>query len=44
VPWALDRADELLGREDFTEARSIAALYRVRDLLRDERTRGGSDE
>jgi ADP-ribose diphosphatase len=40
VPWSLDRIDELLKREDFTEARSIAALYRVRDLLRDERIAG----
>lgn len=26
VPWQLGRLDELLAREDFTEARSIAAL------------------
>jgi hypothetical protein len=36
--------DELLGREDFTEARSIAALYRVRDRLRDEGGTGGAAE
>lgn len=41
VPWSLDRFDELLGREDFTEARSIAALYRVRDRLRGEGETGG---
>ena len=44
VPWPLDRIDELLGRDDFTEARSIAALYRVRDLLRDERNEGEPGE
>jgi ADP-ribose diphosphatase len=38
VPWPLARVEELLGRDDFTEARSIAALYRVRDRLRQERT------
>ena len=42
VPWSLTRIDELLGREDFTEARSIAALYRVRDWLRGEE--GGRGE
>jgi ADP-ribose diphosphatase len=41
VPWSLDRVDELLGRDDFTEARSIVALYRVRDRLQDERNSGG---
>jgi len=33
VPWSLSRLDELLLREDCTEARSIAALYMARDLL-----------
>ncbi len=33
VPWRLDRLPELLGQEDCTEARSIAALFIVRDLL-----------
>jgi len=36
VPWSLSRLDELLQREDCTEARSIAALYMARDLLRQE--------
>lgn len=27
VPWTLDRIDELLAREDFVEARCIAALF-----------------
>ena len=27
VPWALDQLSELLQRDDFTEARSIAALF-----------------
>jgi len=33
VPWSLARLDELLLRDDCTEARSIAALYMARDLL-----------
>jgi ADP-ribose diphosphatase len=33
VPWSLSCLDELLEREDCTEARSIAALYMARDLL-----------
>jgi ADP-ribose diphosphatase len=33
VPWRLDRLGELLQREDCSEARSIAALYIVRDHL-----------
>lgn len=33
VPWSLSNLPELLSRDDVTEARSIAALYMVRDLL-----------
>jgi len=33
VPWSLSNLSELLIRDDVTEARSIAALYMVRDLL-----------
>jgi ADP-ribose diphosphatase len=33
VPWRLDRVDELVGRGDFIEALSIAALYMVRDRM-----------
>ncbi len=33
VPWQISKLDELLRRDDCTEARSIAALYMVRDLL-----------
>ncbi|MGA7802462.1 MAG: ADP compounds hydrolase NudE [Gammaproteobacteria bacterium] len=33
VPWQLSRLDELLMRDDCTEARSIAALYLVRETL-----------
>lgn len=33
VPWRLSRLDELLARDDCTEARSIAALYMVREIL-----------
>ena len=29
IKWPLDRADELLAREDFQEARSISALLWV---------------
>jgi len=34
VPWSLNKLDELFLRDDFSEARSIAALYMVRDRLR----------
>lgn len=34
VPWALDRLDELVWRDEFSEARSMVALYMVRDRLR----------
>lgn len=33
VPWRFDALDELIARQDCTEARSIAALYMVRDIL-----------
>lgn len=33
VPWKLTELDTLLKRNDFTEARSIAALFIVRELL-----------
>jgi len=33
VPWRLDQLPELLAQADCTEARSIAALFIVRDLL-----------
>lgn len=33
VPWSLADLSGLMAREDVTEARSIAALYWVRDLL-----------
>lgn len=34
VPWKLDRLDELILREEFSEGRSIAALFIVREWLR----------
>ena len=34
VPWRIDDLDSLLARDDFHEARSIAAMFMVRDLLR----------
>lgn len=33
VPWRLNELPALLAHEEFTEARSIAALYLVRDLM-----------
>ncbi len=33
VPWRLSQLDELLQQEECSEARSIAALYMVRDLM-----------
>lgn len=39
VPWPLEQLDVLLGRQDFTDARSVAALFIVRDLLDKERSR-----
>lgn len=40
VPWSLDRLDVLLAHEECTEARSIAALFMTRELLRAERQGG----
>ncbi|WP_432471255.1 ADP compounds hydrolase NudE [Amphritea sp. HPY] len=34
VRWPLSRIEELFARDDFSEARAIAALYMVRDKLR----------
>lgn len=34
IPFKLSQLDELVAREDFTEARAIAALYMVRDKLK----------
>lgn len=34
MPWQLSRLGELVERDDISEARSIAALYMVRDCLR----------
>lgn len=33
VPWPISRFNELLGRSDFTEARSIASLFMAREWL-----------
>jgi ADP-ribose diphosphatase len=35
VPWRLRELPQLLAREDLTEARTIAALFMVRELLND---------
>jgi len=40
IPWSLNRLTELMAHPECTEARSIAALYLVRDLMRN---RGRSD-
>ena len=34
VPWKLDALHELMLREDFSEGRSIAALFIAREWLR----------
>jgi ADP-ribose diphosphatase len=34
VPWKLDRISELMARDDFSEARSIAGLFIVLERLR----------
>lgn len=34
VPWSISELDRLFDHEECTEARSIAALYMVRDMLR----------
>lgn len=34
VPWSIHHLPELLARPDFHDAKSVAALYRVRDLLK----------
>lgn len=36
VPWSLNKLDELLAQDDFTEARSIAALFLARRALRQD--------
>lgn len=37
IPWRWDNLDELMMRDDFTEARSIAALWLAKRHLRDNR-------
>ncbi len=43
VPWRLDDTTQLLRREDFSEARSIASLLMVRDLIDNERHQRRTD-
>lgn len=38
VPWKLDRLHELVLRDEFSEGRSIAALFIVREWLKGART------
>jgi ADP-ribose diphosphatase len=33
VPWRLSQLDELMARDDFNEARSIAGLFLIREML-----------
>ncbi|MCG8669989.1 MAG: ADP compounds hydrolase NudE [Pseudomonadales bacterium] len=40
VAHSLEDLDDLIAREDFTEARAIAALYIVRDMIRARRNKG----
>jgi ADP-ribose diphosphatase len=42
VPWPLADSDGLLARADFTEARSVAALFLVQRFLAAERAAGGT--
>jgi ADP-ribose diphosphatase len=42
LPWSLDDLDALLERGDFSEARSIAALFLVRRFLKSGNSAGGS--
>jgi ADP-ribose diphosphatase len=37
VPWKLDELHTLVERDDCTEGRSIAALFIVRELMRNGR-------
>jgi len=37
VTWSLQQADLLLKSDEFTDARSVAALYMVRDLVKEKR-------
>jgi ADP-ribose diphosphatase len=43
VPWPLDDTEQLLRRQDFSEARSIASLLMVRDLINYERNQRTTD-
>lgn len=43
LPMRLSQLEEWVWREDLTEARSIAALYLVRDILRAERGEHAAD-
>src|SRR5690625_5388082 len=43
IKWPLDDLVTLIQREDFSEGRSIAALYMVRDLLAAGKLDGRAD-
>ena len=39
VPWRMSALKELVAQDDCTEARSVAALYMVRDFLNEQQER-----
>jgi len=40
ITWPLNKLDELMAQDDFTEARSIAALYMVNDIFQKRADKG----
>jgi len=38
VPWPIERIDELVQKDEFSEARSLAALYLAKDFLHNDYT------
>ncbi len=36
IPWPIDQINELLQRDDFSEARSLAALFLAKDFLQND--------
>lgn len=39
IPWKLDALDQLMLRDDFSEGRSLAALFIVREWLKGQAAR-----
>lgn len=44
VPWRLCRLGELIQRDDCTEARSLAALFIIRELITQETMSDGRQD